>query len=122
MPVCDRCGQDYEGFYCANCEALRSRNGLLAHQRRFIETWAAGLIDLRLKNSGGALHLELYDDRWHSYCGKPMFDTPDRTFAKDLPVDLCPDCAAVFAQIRQQVEANGGRAPMAPMAMPTAGA
>jgi hypothetical protein len=76
---------------------------MLLHQRRFVETWLQGTIDLRIKRFNGTLHLELFDDRWHAYCGAAMFSVVNREFHRDLPVDLCPECYQVFQRIREQV-------------------
>ena len=45
------------------------------------------------------LHLELFDDRWHSYCDVAMFDVPHSEFVKNPPDDLCGDCLKVFKDL-----------------------
>ena len=94
--ICEECGQEVESFVCRDCQAKRTRRGMLRHQRRFLETWLAGGIDLRVKRLGGVLHLELFDDRWHSYCDREMFAVTDRAYVRTVPPDLCPDCFKVF--------------------------
>ena len=86
-------------YVCRDCIARRARAGLLRHQRRFLQTWLAGEIQLRVKRLAGQLHLELFDDRWHSYCGKEMFTVFERQFVTELPADLCPECIVVFHQL-----------------------
>jgi hypothetical protein len=94
--ICTQCGQEVRGHVCRACQALRTRRGILLHQRRFLATWLAGQIDLRVKRIDGVLHLELFDDRWHSYCGVEMFSAVDREFVKLPPADLCAACLKVF--------------------------
>jgi len=72
---------------------------MLLHQRRFLQTWLVGDIDLRVKRKDGVLHLELFDDRWHSYCDVAMFDVPHSEFVKNPPDDLCGDCLKVFKDL-----------------------
>jgi NMD protein affecting ribosome stability and mRNA decay len=97
--ICTECGREVKGHVCRACQAARTRAGILRHQRRFLQTWLAGEIDLRVKWMGDVLHLELFDDRWHSYCGAEMFEVSQRAFVRDLPADLCPDCAKIFNEL-----------------------
>jgi len=97
--ICPECGKEVKGFVCRECQAKRTRQGMLRHQRRFLQTWIEGSIDLRVKRSRGVLHLELWDDRWHAYCGAEMFDTPERRFVREIPMDLCPACLKVFDEL-----------------------
>ena len=94
--ICTECGQEIDGFVCRECRVRRTRRGLLLHQRRFIETWLAGAIDLRVKRLRGVLHLELFDDPWHSYCDTELFAVTQRAYVKALPADVCPECQKVF--------------------------
>jgi hypothetical protein len=101
--ICPECGKQVKGYVCYPCQAVRTYKGMILHQRRFLETWLEGTIDLRIKRINGTLHLELFDDRWHAYCGKEMFSVTDREYMKELPPELCPACYEVFQQIRNQV-------------------
>ena len=103
---CAECGKDLEGFVCRDCQARRVRAAMLKHQRRFLQTWLDGQIDLRVKRVDGVLHLELYDDRWHSYCDRELFTVRDREYSRDLPADLCPDCLAVFNGLVAEAREN----------------
>lgn len=94
--ICGECGQEIEGQVCRECQKKRARLGMLRHQRRFLKTWLAGEIDLRVKRVRGVLHLELFDDRWHSYCDLDTFEVMEREYVKQLPADLCPGCLEVF--------------------------
>lgn len=97
--TCTECGAEHKGYVCRPCQARRVRAGMLRHQRRFLQTWLAGQIDLRVKRVAGTLHLELFDDRWHSYCNREMFSTPHRQYVRELPADLCPDCITIFNEL-----------------------
>ena len=94
--ICGECGQEVKGHVCRACQARRVRAGMLRHQRRFLMTWVKGQIDLKVKRVEGVLHLELFDDRWHSYCDREMFSVTTREFVKQPPADLCPECRKVF--------------------------
>jgi hypothetical protein len=103
--LCPECGNQFKGVVCVLCRARRARNGMLLHQRRFLETWLAGSIELRVRRKGGQPHLELFDDRWHTYCGIDLFDVPPlREHVRDLPTDLCLECLKVFDRLVQEVE------------------
>ena len=97
--ICSECGLELKGQICRACQARRTRQGMLRHQRRFLETWLAGEIDLRVKRLNGVRHLELFDDRWHSYCDTAMFSVTQRDFVRTIPGDLCPDCLRVFHEL-----------------------
>lgn len=97
--LCAECGREVKNV-CRDCQAARTRRGMLLHQRRFIQTWIAGGIDLRVKRSrDGVLHLELFDDRWHSYCDVPMLNVTKREKVREIPADLCPACLKVFDEL-----------------------
>ncbi len=102
--ICPECGKDLKGRICRDCQARRTRQGMLRHQRRFLQTWLAGQIDLRVKKLEGVLHLELFDDRWHSYCDTEMFQVSQRAYMRQLPPDLCPECLRVFQDLLAQAE------------------
>jgi hypothetical protein len=97
--ICGECGRKVKGMVCRVCQAARTRRGMLQHQRRFLQTWLEGAIDLRVKRAAGALHLELFDDRWHAYCGAEMFAVTKRDFVRELPADLCPGCLKIFDEL-----------------------
>ena len=94
--TCPECGKETKGEVCRVCQARRTRAGMLVHQRRFLQTWLAGELQLRVKRVDGVLHLELFDDRWHSYCDIEMFGVTNREYVRELPADLCPACVQVF--------------------------
>lgn len=77
---------------------------MLLHQRRFLQTWLAGGIDLRVRPFDGVLHLELFDDRWHGYCGTEMFAVTERRRLKELPADICPKCRTIFDELVVQAK------------------
>jgi hypothetical protein len=97
--ICPECGIEVKGHVCRACQAKRTRSGMLRHQRRFLQTWLAGEIDLRVKRVDGVLHLELFDDRWHSYCDTEMFAVTQRAYVQQLPADLCPACITIFNEL-----------------------
>jgi hypothetical protein len=97
--ICSECGTEVKGHVCRACQAKRTRQGMLRHQRRFLQTWLAGEIDLRVKKLAGVLHLELFDDRWHSYCDTAMFAVSQRQYVRALPADLCPACITIFNEL-----------------------
>lgn len=99
--ICIECGREMK-IVCRFCQAARTRRGMLLHQKRFLQTWLVGEIDLRVKRKDGILHLELFDDRWHSYCDLAMFDVPRSEFVKNPPGDLCGDCLSVFNELVQK--------------------
>ena len=99
--ICTECGREVKRV-CADCRAKRARAGMLLHQRRFLQTWLAGGIDLRVRRKGDTLHAELYDDRWHAFCGIDMYENPALVFMRQMPADICPDCRAVFDQLVDQ--------------------
>lgn len=96
--ICTECGREVKRV-CRDCQAARTRQGMLQHQRRFLQTWLVGAIDLRVRIYGGVAHLELFDDRWHSYCGTAMFDITERLRTRELPADLCPECRKIFDEL-----------------------
>ncbi len=100
--ICSECKMEVKGFVCRDCQARRTRAGMLRHQRRFLRTWLAGQIDLRVKGNAGVLHLELFDDRWHSYCDVAMFTPLPRIYVRDVPADLCPACLEVFNRLVEE--------------------
>jgi hypothetical protein len=60
-------------------------------------------MDLRVRRG----HLELFDDRWHTYCGIDLFGIPPaRAYVRELPPDLCRQCRAVFDRL-VDVERSG---------------
>jgi hypothetical protein len=97
--TCPECGKEIKGYVCRDCQKVRTRHGMLLHQRRFIETWLAGSIDLRIKRKDSVRHLELFDDRWHSYCDIEMFEVTSREFTRTIPDDLCPACLKIFNEL-----------------------
>jgi hypothetical protein len=99
--ICAECGKECKRV-CRACQAARARRGMLMHQRRFLQTWLAGEIDVYVRAFDGVEHLELFDDRWHSYCGVAMFVTTERRRARDLPADLCPECLKIFNELAAQ--------------------
>jgi hypothetical protein len=73
---------------------------MILHQGRFLETWLAGAIDLRVTRKDGTPHLQLFDDRWHTYCDIDLLAVPPVTERHhDVPEDLCGGCLAVFRQL-----------------------
>lgn len=104
--TCPECKREFKGFVCRDCQQKRVRIGMLLHQRRFVETWQEGMIDLRLKRRAGILHLELWDDCWHAYCGCELFAITAREFRRELPPDLCGQCYHAFQEIRAQLAAR----------------
>jgi hypothetical protein len=94
--ICTECGKELKGHICRECQAKRTRAGMLKHQRRFLQTWLKGDINLRVKRVQGVAHLELFDDRWHSYCDRTMFAESKREFVREIPPDLCAECLKVF--------------------------
>jgi hypothetical protein len=105
--ICGECGATVKRV-CRDCQARRARNGLLLHQRRFLQTWAVKAIDLRMRDFDGVPHVELFDDPWHGYCGMalsptgPHLATTGRRRVRELPADLCPACRRVFDQLLEQ--------------------
>ena len=104
--ICPECGREVK-LVCRNCQAARARRGMLLHQRRFLETWLAGGIDLRVRSYEGAEHLELFDDRWHGYCGTAMFVVTERRRVRELPPDLCPECLKIFHELAAKAGSEG---------------
>ena len=105
--ICPECGQAIK-LVCRDCQRKRAHRGLLLHQRRFLITWLAGAIELRVRPQGDRLHLELFDDRWHAYCGADMFTVTPRQLVREVPAGLCEDCLKVFDQLVAQYAAAEG--------------
>jgi hypothetical protein len=97
--TCPQCGRTYKGVVCIDCREARARAGLLLHQRRFLQTWAVGQIELRIADKEGLLHVQLFDDRWHAYCGATLFEIVQRERNRDLPPAICSECARVFHEL-----------------------
>jgi hypothetical protein len=93
--TCVSCGKEVKRV-CRDCQAKRARDGMLLHQRRFLQTWLAGGIELRVREYNGSPHIELFDDRWHSYCGIPMMTLTNRRRVRELPDEVCTECREVF--------------------------
>jgi len=102
--ICQECGNEVKGWVCRPCQAKRTRAGMLRHQRRFLQTWVAGQIDLRVKRLGGVLHLALFDDQWHSYCDTELFAVSRAEVTRQLPADLCAECLKVFNGLVSEAE------------------
>lgn len=98
LMICGDCGRTVKRV-CRDCQAARARNGMLMHQRRFLQTWAVNGIDLRVRDLDGACHLELFDDPWHGYCGAALPVASGRRRVRSLPTDLCSDCGRVFDEL-----------------------
>ena len=97
--ICPECGREVKRV-CRSCQRDRARRGMLQHQRRFLQTWLVGGIDLRVRPHEGATHLELFDDRWHAFCGVSMFEHPEtRQRTRELPAELCTGCRTVFDEL-----------------------
>jgi len=96
--LCTECGKEVKRF-CAACRDKRARLGILLHQRRFLRTWIAGTMNLNVRPFNGQLHLELFDARWHSYCGIAMMTRTERQRVRELPDDMCAECRSVFNQL-----------------------
>jgi hypothetical protein len=65
-----------------------------------LQTYAIGAIELRVRSKDGVPHVELFDDRYHGFCGVAMFENPaDRQKVRELPADLCADCRRVFDEL-----------------------
>ena len=96
--TCQYCAATFRGVVCAACRIRRQRAGILLHQRRYLYTWLQGAIDLRIVTIDGIAHVELFDDRWHGYCGARLgaCKPDERVKMRELPADLCADCRAVF--------------------------
>jgi hypothetical protein len=92
---------------CRSCQRERARAGMLLHQRRFLQTWIAGNIELRLRYQDGTLHIELFDDRWHAYCGADMYVVTPRERRLDLPPEVCPACRATLEKLAAQASREG---------------
>lgn len=104
--ICTECGREVKRV-CRDCQRQRSYRGLLLHQRRFLQTWLAGTIDLRVRPQADRLHLELFDDRWHAYCGAPMFEVTPRQLVRELPAGLCEGCVKVFHELVAKAAVEG---------------
>jgi hypothetical protein len=98
LMICGDCGRTVKRV-CRDCQAARARNGMLMHQRRFLQTWAVNAIDLRVRDLDGTCHLELFDDAWHGYCGAALPLAPGRRRVRALPAELCSGCRAVFDEL-----------------------
>jgi hypothetical protein len=96
--ICAECGKTVKRV-CRECQAVRARNGLLQHQRRFLQTWVLNQIDLRVRDFDGVTHLELFDDPWHAYCGAALLVVTGRRRVRSLPPDLCAGCVTVFHEL-----------------------
>jgi hypothetical protein len=104
--ICAECGREVERV-CHVCQAARARRGLLRRQRRFLHSWLAGKLELRVKRKDGVLHLELFDDRWHSYCDVAMFDVTEHQKVREIPRDLCPECLKVLDELVFKTKSEG---------------
>lgn len=106
--ICKRCGREVKTV-CRACQAALAREGLLRHQRRFLQTWLAGEMDLRVRQKDDVLHLELFDDRWHAYCGAEMFKVTERRRVREIPADLCPGCRTILDELVAKAREEHGQ-------------
>ena len=97
--TCTQCGRNFKGVICVACREARGRSGILLHQRRFLQTWSIGQIELRLARKDDLVHVQLFDDRWHAYCGRTLFEIVPRERSQDLPGAVCSECARVFKDL-----------------------
>src|SRR5215472_12905373 len=99
--ICPECGREVKKD-CRDCQRDRARRGMLQHQRRFLQTWLVGGIDLRIRAHEGTIHVELFDDRWHAFCGVSMFENPEKRRRVPLFPDhanMCTGCRKVFDEL-----------------------
>jgi hypothetical protein len=54
---------------------------------------------LRLATKNDLVHVQLFDDRWHAYCGAELFEIVPRGRSRELPPALCSGCARVFHEL-----------------------
>jgi hypothetical protein len=106
--TCKTCACSFKGVACVHCREVRQRIGILLHQRRFLQTWQLGQIALLVATKDGQKHVQLFDDRWHAYCGAELFGIVPRDRLKSLPVDLCSECGAVFQEQLAKLAARTG--------------
>jgi hypothetical protein len=104
--ICKQCGREIKRV-CRDCQAAQAYRGMLMHQRRFLQTWLAGQIELRVRPQGDVLHLELFDDRWHGYCGATMFVLTPRRLVRNIPADLCPACLTILNELAAKASQEG---------------
>jgi hypothetical protein len=80
----------------------RYRSGIELHQRRFLQTWALGQIKLWTATKDGSIPIQLFDDRWHTYCGIDLFGVIPRDRSQDIPPAVCGDCLTAFKGLLAQ--------------------
>jgi hypothetical protein len=97
--TCKECGRTFKGVICIACREARARAGILLHQRRFLQTWQLGQIELRLASKTDLVHIQLFDDRWHAYCGAELFGIVPRDRNRELPPAVCSECSRVFHEL-----------------------
>lgn len=105
--ICTECGYQCKGVVCPKCRERRCYNGMILHQRRFIETWMEGNIELHYAIRDLLQHLVLFDDRWHTYCGLDLFHVLARDYSAEIPADLCPQCRTILEELIQRVKQEG---------------
>lgn len=55
---------------------------------------------MRVTRKAGVPHLQLFDDRWHTYCDIDLCAVPPVTEKhQEVPEDLCGECLTVFRQL-----------------------
>jgi hypothetical protein len=85
---------------------VRQRSGIELHQRRFLITWKLGQIKLFVATKNDLVHVQLFDDRWHTYCGIDLFDISERDRSQEMPPGVCGDCYAAFQRLLAQYAPN----------------
>lgn len=111
--ICKTCGRSIWRS-CPHCAAAKE---LLRAERGYLRTWSAGAIELRLRDFKGSTHLELFSDRWRSYCGKPLFTfegvvcpPASRRRVKQFPAHVCADCRKIFNELAEKAGVEGRHA------------
>jgi hypothetical protein len=93
---------------CKVCAAQRSREAFIEHQRQFMPLVFAGSLALHIRRgkiagAGSQLHIELFGDATHTYCGVPTqgMKLSYLIFQGELraPQDTCVQCAALFERL-----------------------
>jgi hypothetical protein len=92
---------------CRVCAERRSREAFLEYQRQFMPKVFAGDLALRIRQgkAGGMsqLHIELYGDHAHTYCGVPTqgMRLTFLIFRGELrsPTGTCVACAEIFERL-----------------------
>jgi hypothetical protein len=109
--ICPTCGSYVPdgNLACTTCVQRKSQAAYVEYQRQFMQQIFAGDLSLRIRKGKAGysqMHIELFGDGAHTYCGVPTVGLRQSflIFRGELraPLDTCPACAQIFERLMNE--------------------